>query len=430
MVLQAFGLIIGAAVLVQVLFLLYTSIRQNQGTLKLLDQQIKDAMDAADMHHKARQQKLKQTGLSWVGYRKFEVQRKIVEDGNKQVCSFYLAPHDRRPLPSFKAGQFLTFQLNIPSPQNDGGRSGRPTIRCYSLSDAPNSEYFRVSIKRVPPPRNQPDAPPGLSSNFFHDSISEGDILDVKAPSGNFYLDIEHESPVVLIGGGIGITPMLSMLFSLVKSGTRREVRLFYGVRNSLEQIEKDRLLRIAEENENVHLHLCYSRPNEDDKIDKDYHHKGFISVELFKQLLPSNNYQYYLCGPPPMMEAVFSDLSDWGVPEEDIHFEAFGPATIKKSKASQAVEVAAKSADDISVTFSKSGKACTWDPAAASLLEFAEANDVVIDSGCQVGNCNTCWTAIKDGDVNYVHEPDTMPEKGSCLTCVSIPAGNLVLDA
>ena len=81
-------------------------------------------------------------------------------------------------------------------------------------------------------------------------------------------------------------------------------------------------------------------------------------------------------------------------------------------------------------VTFSKAGKECKWTLDGPVLLELAEANGVMIDSGCRVGNCNTCLTAIKEGNVRYVREPDTMPEEGSCLTCIAVPNGDLVLDA
>ena len=103
--------------------------------------------------------------------------------GYSQVCSFYLQPHDEKPIPGFDPGQFLTFQLNIPA-------QPKAVVRCYSLSDAPRPDMYRVSIKRVPPPRDNPDAPPGLSSNHFHDNVKVGDILDVKEPSGRFFLDM------------------------------------------------------------------------------------------------------------------------------------------------------------------------------------------------------------------------------------------------
>ena len=360
------------------------------------------------------------TELTWNGFRKFSVQRKQNEGGD--ITSFYLVPHDKRPLPKFLPGQYLTFKLNIP---------GQPkqVIRCYSLSDSPRTDYYRVSIKRVPPPRDKPELPPGLSSNYFHDLVSEGDILDVKAPAGHFYLDIDHNFPVVLIGGGIGLTPVLSMLNHIVESGLKREVWFFYGVRNGDEHVMSEHLDSIASEYDFVKIFTCYSDPrDEQDVLGKHYTNAERVSVELFKKVLPSNNYHYYFCGPPPMMNALFKDLSDWGVPEDHIHYEAFGPATVKKkAETKSSVNESTKS---LTVEFAKSSKTVEWNSTEQSLLELAEENDIELEFGCRAGNCGSCVVAIKEGGVNYLSEPGEKPENGSCLACVCTPSTNLILDA
>ena len=171
---------------------------------------------------------------AWSGYRAFRVERKVVEDAAQSVCSFYLVPEDGQALPTFLPGQFLTFRLDVPAPA--GGTE--QIIRCYSLSDAPRPDYYRVSIKRVAAPVGGA-VPPGRSSNFFHDHIAVGSHLQVRAPAGHFYID-RSAAPVVLIGGGIGITPMLSMLSWSLAEQAGREVWLFYGVRNSREPVMKD----------------------------------------------------------------------------------------------------------------------------------------------------------------------------------------------
>lgn len=362
--------------------------------------------------------------LSWNGFRKFEIARKVQEGGG--ICSFYLRPHDKKPLPPFKPGQYLTFQLNIPGQK-------KPVIRCYSLSDSPNHpDYYRCSIKAVPAPRDKPEVPPGLSSNYFHGSLKEGDIVDVKAPGGGFHLDMTKNTPVILIGGGIGLTPVLSMLNAIVESGSKREVWFFYGVRNSKEHIMKEHFDKLRREHENVRFGLCYSDPEPNEAQGKHYDHGERVSVALFKRLLPSNNYDFYLCGPPPMMNSIVSDLEAWGVPEAHIHFEAFGPATVKKTApvAHPDATAASAAAAGITVSFAKSNVTVSWNPAAGSLLDFAEANNVTMDSGCRAGNCGTCITAIKQGEVQYIQEPGAKPESGSCLACVTVPKGNLVLDA
>jgi uncharacterized protein len=378
---------------------------------ELLTAEIKNIMARRELE-------AKQVKLSWNGFRKFQVVAKVPE--TKDITSFYLAPHDGKELPGFLPGQFLTFQVAVPShPQ--------PVIRCYSLSDSPfHPDRYRVSIKRVPAPRDDPSAPPGLISNYFHDSLNENDIVDVKAPSGHFHLSMTKKTPVVLLAGGVGITPVLSMLNAITEMGSQREVWFFLGVRDKTEHIMKEHLEMMARENENVTLNVFYSAPAETDVINEDYHAKGRVNVENIKTILPSNNFDFYICAPPPMVKDLRTDLAGWGVPKKNIHFEAFGPATVKKCKDDSGKESAVK----ISIEFQKSGKKLVWDSKSASLLDFAEANGIPIDSGCRAGNCGTCLTAIKTGTVDLVGEPGSEPEAGSCLACISIPKENLILDA
>jgi uncharacterized protein len=359
--------------------------------------------------------------LSWNGFRKFRIVSK--EKETKDITSFYLAPHDGKPLPGFLPGQFLTFQFHIPG-------QAQPVVRCYSLSDSPyHPDRYRVSIKKVPAPRDEPSAPPGLVSSYFHDSLSEHDIVDVKAPSGHFYLNMNEKTPVVLLSGGVGITPVLSMLNALVEIDSQREIWFFLGVRDKTEHVMKEHLEKVARENPNVNLQIFYSRPGEMDLKGDDYHVEGRVTVENFKPLLPSNNYEFYICAPPPMVKDLRAGLASWGVPKTSIHFEAFGPATVKKCTV-DSKDSKKEDAPKIDIRFTKSGKILPWNPNLTSLLEFAEKNGIPLDSGCRAGNCGTCLTAIKSGEVTYVGEPGSLPEAGSCLACIAVPKGNLTLDA
>ena len=378
---------------------------------ELLKAKIKSIMDR-------RKIEAKQLNLSWNGFRKFKVTSK--EKETSDITSFYLAPHDGKELPEFLPGQFLTFQIPVPTQPH-------PVIRCYSLSDSPfHPERYRVSIKRVLAPRDNPSSPPGLISNYFHDSLNENDIVDIKAPSGHFHLSMAKKFPVVLLAGGVGITPLLSMLNAITEMGSQREVWFFLGVRNKKDHIMKEHLEMVARENENVRLRVFYSAPGETDVLDEDYHVKGRVNVENLKTILPSSNFDYYICAPPPMVKDLRKDLADWGVPKKNIHFEAFGPATVKGCKA----EPGKASGVKINIQFEKSGKTLVWDSKSESLLDFAELNGISIDSGCRAGNCGTCLTAIKHGKVELVGEPGSEPEAGSCLTCISIPKEDLTLDA
>ncbi len=354
---------------------------------------------------------------TWNGERKFEIVRKAHEC--EGVCSFYLAPHDGRPLPRFLPGQHLTFRFRIP------GQS-KPVIRCYSLSDCAHADQYRISVKRVPPPPDKPEAPAGLVSSFLHDQVEEGAIIDVRAPSGSFYLDMTVETPVVLIAGGIGVTPMMSMLNEVVETGSNREVWFFYAVRHVGEMMAREHLMRIAREHDNVRLVVIVGKAGPDDVAGEDYHHEGYLDLNLMKSLLPSNNFEFYICGPPPMMTAITDSLSEWGVPERSVHFEAFGPASVKRG--SQAAP--AQTDASFEVVFDRSGKRCTWTSESGSILDLAEAEGVALDFGCRAGSCGTCLTALKSGRITYLSEPGQPPEEGSCLACVAAPCSDVTLDA
>ncbi|MCC6823746.1 MAG: 2Fe-2S iron-sulfur cluster-binding protein [Verrucomicrobiota bacterium] len=414
------GLLLAAALLLQLLIAvfrsglrLYAERAQQRATLEKLRLQVQEA--------KLRCQQAESGKLQWNGCRKFSVVKKSLEC--EDVCAFYLKPHDGKPLPPFKPGQYLTFQLDIP------GRD-KPLVRCYSLSDSPHrSDYYRVTIKKEKSPPDQPDLPPGTASSFFTDVVKEGDILNVKAPTGHFFLEMSKTNPLVLIAGGVGVTPLLCMAQAIAASGSRREAWFFFGVRNRQEHIHKAELEKLAAENENLHLHICYSRPGPDDVKGRDYQHEGRVGIERLKEQLPSNNFEYYLCGNGAFMKSITDGLAAWGVPEKDVHFEAFGPATVKK-KTAEPTASETVFLSKLQVTFARSGKTLRWEPSAGNLLEFAQAQGVRIDSGCCAGSCGSCLVAIKSGSVDYLKPPDAEPEHGTCLTCICRPRGDLVLDA
>jgi len=325
-------------------------------------------------------------------FRKFRVDRKVMEDACSSICSFFLVPVDGKPLPPFLPGQFLTFRLDLPAAM--GGTE--QIIRCYSLSDAPRPNYYRVSIKRAQPPLGI-HVPPGRSSHYFHDYVTIGSILRVRAPSGHFHIDRSDDS-LVLIGGGIGITPMLSMLNWCLANQPGREVWLFYGVRNGREVVMKSHLEALAFSHTNFHLRICFSAPQPDDVAELDYHHQGRIDIKLLRTQLPTNLYHFYICGPTPMLESLVPALEDWGVPDTHIHFEAFGPASIKRRNAKDSLNQAV--VNDIFVIFAQSGKQLQWSPLFGSLLELAEAQGISVNSGCRAGGCGSCQTKIRSGEV------------------------------
>ncbi|WP_435627309.1 2Fe-2S iron-sulfur cluster-binding protein [Candidatus Ferrigenium straubiae] len=361
---------------------------------------------------------------AWTGFRTFRVERKVVENDVQSICSFYLKPEDGQPLPPFLPGQFLTFRLDMPAASG----SAEQLVRCYSLSDTPRPDCYRVSIKRVPPPAGG-HFPPGRSSTYFHNLVAAGSLLQVRAPAGHFHID-RSDAPVVLIAGGIGITPMLSMLNWCLAEQPGREVWLFYGVRNGREPVMRAHLEALAAAHPNFHLRLCFSDPLPEDAAGRDYQHRGRVDVGLLRMQLPLRPYHFYICGPTPMLESLVPALEDWGVPDARIHFEAFGPSSIKRRQPSTvAAPQAGAMATEIVVTFAKSGKQFPWQTTAGNLLEFAESHGIAVDSGCRAGSCGTCQTAIRAGEVAYRQPPDYDPEPGTCLLCSCTPKTDVTLE-
>ena len=352
------------------------------------------------------------------------VDRKVPE--SETITSFYLVPEDGEPLPAFMPGQFLPFRLDIPG-------EPKPVTRTYSLSERPNPDYYRLTIKREPAPADRPDLPSGLSSSHFHDHVEPGAKLRVKAPRGKFFLDPEGETPVVLLSAGVGFTPLISMLNAIVEAGAGRPTWFVHGARNGREHAMGVHVRRVADEYENVQAHIRYSRPDPEDVAGRDYDSPGHVDVEILRRLLPGNDFDFYLCGPTPFMKSLYNGLLDWGVPEARIHYEFFGPASVLKAGGERTAAPAGacpECAGDVEVTFERSGVRANWNPSFGSILELAEAMGLSPAYSCRSGICHTCMCALEDGEVEYVEDPLIPPDPGSVLICCSKPRTNVVVDA
>ena len=279
------------------------------------------------------------------------------------------------------------------------------------------------------PPAGQPALPPGVSSGFLHDGVHAGDVLQVKAPAGHFVIDPDAAVPAVFIAGGIGITPMMSMLLWCVAEQPERPVHLYHGVRSSADQAFKRVLDELAAAHPAFKLNVVYGRPGADDGVDRDHQHAGRIDLALLRRTLPHGRHQFYVCGPPPMMQSLVAALREWGVQDADIHFEAFGPACARPTGALSNEPADATSAC-VDVRFSRSGRTLTWDGQDANLLDFAERHGLAVESGCRSGSCGACQTRLLSGVVTYADPPDHDMPKGHCLLCVGQPQSALVLEA
>lgn len=245
----------------------------------------------------------------WTGYRDFRVIQKVKE--SDVITSFYLKPADNGLLPAYEAGQYITVKVDIPSIPYTCQRQ-------YSLSSKPNSEYFRISVKKED---GRADNPDGVVSTFLHESIEEGDTIELSAPAGDFVLNKE-EKPLVLISGGVGLTPLTSMFETAIDTQPDREIYYIHAAQNERVHALKDQVTQLADTSENVRLFTVYENAENTEACDK----VGFIDLEWLQSVVPTKEASFYFCGPTPFMKAINKALKEWGVNEEDIHYEFFGP--------------------------------------------------------------------------------------------------------
>ncbi|MFB3060367.1 MAG: 2Fe-2S iron-sulfur cluster-binding protein, partial [Candidatus Binatia bacterium] len=291
--------------------------------------------------------------------------------------------------------------------------------------------YYRVSIKRLPAPADPPGLPPGLSSNYFHDHVQPGTRLCVKAPRGKFYLDPSDTTPVVLLSGGVGLTPMISMLNAIVESGSKRPVWFVHGTRDGREHAMGAHSRRMAVENANVNVHVSYSQPRSEDSEGSDYDSRGYVTIDLLKRVLPPAAYDFYLCGPTAFMKSLYNGLLEWGVPPSRVYYEFFGPVSqlVEGTQPADRKATPSKAAGEFDVRFAKSGLTAKWDPTMESILDLAEAHGLRPAFSCRTGICHTCSSKLVEGQVEYVTEPLDLPDPGCVLICCAQPKTDVVIE-
>ncbi|MDH3915361.1 MAG: pyridoxamine 5'-phosphate oxidase family protein [Chromatiales bacterium] len=355
---------------------------------------------------------------------------KIVEE-SRTIRSYYLAPADGGDVPCHTAGQFLPLELHPPG-------SDEVIRRTYTISNAPDGESLRLSIKRETAPT--PDVPAGVSSTYFHDQIDVGSSLHALAPRGTFTLDRDACRPVVLISAGVGVTPMVAMLEQIVMGrdtcGPVQPVWFIHGARNGAEHAFRDHVRNLGERCEKITTHVTYSAPREQDLLGRDYESAGRIDVGLLKALLPFGDYDFYLCGPATFMESIHGQLRELDVSENRIHYEFFGPATALGADAREALSRPPEGAatEAVPVRFTRSGIDTEWAPDKGTLLDLAESEGLTPLYSCRSGICQTCTTRLDGGQVVYANPPMTPPPDGEALICCAYPraadpGGPLALD-
>ncbi|CAM3983520.1 NO-inducible flavohemoprotein [Mesobacillus thioparans] len=248
----------------------------------------------------------------WKDFRPFIVAKRVEE--SEVITSFYLKPVDGKAIASFKPGQYISIKLEIEGEEFTH-------IRQYSLSDAPGKDYYRISVKK----EAGMESPDGKVSNYLHNSVEEGEVLQISAPAGDFFLDTQKDTPVVLLSGGVGLTPMVSMLNTVAELQPEKEVTFIHAAQNGKVHALKDEVAATAAKAK-VNSVVFYDQPTEEDRQNNSFDVEGYITKEWLKENVNLEQSDFYFCGPVPFMKAVNSALKDLGVAEDRIHFEFFGP--------------------------------------------------------------------------------------------------------
>ncbi len=343
-----------------------------------------------------------------------------VVDETPEVKSFYLESSDKKGLKTNLAGQYLTIKVPLYNKklylnQQNENPEIKYALRNYTISNTCENNEYRISVKKETG---------GLVSTALHDSLKEGHTIEARGPKGSFIYKYKKKKPGVFIAGGIGITPILSILNSLTKS--KNEIYLILAVKEKNLLNFKDEITQLCKHNPNLKVFVFFSREkvNEEDEICKTW--KCFnkrLDIKSLMEVLPGNKHlSFYICGPQPMTQMLVTEIAKWKGNKSTLQVEDFKSIQPGKSRIEQE--------KTIQVHFKKSGKIVEWDNEYRNLLEFAESNGIRMEAGCMFGECGACSTNIPEGKVDYNYKTAIQPAKGKCLPCSCFPESDIILDS
>lgn len=322
------------------------------------------------------------------------------------IKSFYLKPKDGELLPDFLAGQFVNIKIILPN-------SDKELIRSYTLSGSPKAAYLRLTIKKEDN---------GKVSSYLHDSVKIADTILLSKPTGNFHLSNQNNNPVVLISGGVGITPMLSMAEYMHTYHPARQIYFIHSSINKNVQPMLQRLLQFKAANINFHLSIFHSEPLENELVNTDYDYRGFLT----KNHIPFyGKAEYFVCGPVGFMKTMFGYLLEHEVNESNIYFEFFGSENRFVTKE---IFVDSKT-PSFSVKLTKSKKEISWKEGMGSMLELIESTGLTPANSCRMGTCSTCESKLIKGTFEYDPEPFMETAAGNVLICCAKPTSDIEIE-
>ncbi|WP_354678539.1 molybdopterin-dependent oxidoreductase [Cupriavidus plantarum] len=349
---------------------------------------------------------------AWEGFRPFRVAALAKEASD--VTTVRMEALDGGLLHDFSPGQNITIRLRT--------RAGTDVIRSYSLTGPAavgNRRHYSISVRRASGVTADGTRVDGIASTHINGTLAIGDVVDLRAPSGTFVMPRQTGRPLILVAGGIGITPFMNLLESLVGEAASPRIVLLYANRHRATHAFRERLQNLRVALPSLSVIDYYEQPGADDIPGKDYDVHGRISPAHIDDALLALRPLIYMCGPPAMMDAFAQGMIARGVPRFDILREVFrSPVTVQLSAGQQ-----------YRVQFARADRALEWKSEDGSLLAFSERHGVHLPSGCRVGQCESCAVKILHGSVRHLHgqEPD---DADTCLACQAIPTSDVVLDA
>lgn len=243
---------------------------------------------------------------AWEGWRPFVIDAR--HDESAIITSFILRPQDGRAVAPHRPGQHLTLQ--VPAP----GQAG--LTRNYTISAAPNGATLRISVKREPQ---------GRASHWLHDHATPGTVVNVMTPSGDFVLPDDATRPLVLLSGGVGVTPMISMMEAISRRPAAAPVLFAHCTHNSRTHAFAAHVRALAAGRSDLTLVTFYSRPQSTDAAGAEGDHAGRLDMAWLRDHSPLAEADYFICGPLPFMRTFVAGLAQAGVPAGRIHTEFFG---------------------------------------------------------------------------------------------------------
>lgn len=326
------------------------------------------------------------------------------EDESRSIRSFRFKPTDNSKIDDYLAGQHVSIRVK---------QGSKKLTRQYTLTSSSDDDYYQISVKLEPK---------GKVSSLLHQQLQVGDQVEIKAATGNFVLNTQSKRPVLLIGAGVGITPIYAMAKSLVQQNYPQQIEVWHSTSSMKERAfySEFRHMFLSHANLNYLSFITGGEPSSE-----SFERRGRIQKQDYQTLADLKAYDIYLCGPQGFMQAQYTLLTELGVNEQHIFSETFGPSVLKKRPNPQMPKSAR-------VIFSSSNLDTQWQPDKGSLLEFAEKQGLEPEYSCRSGSCGSCKVAVLAGSVSYTHPPEIQVDNQHALLCCSVPASStapLILD-